>query len=66
MVKGAKTKSLILGLATVLINFGTHYSFEFLFFDRVDVNLSLVFTTYVSIIEFILVFIISLILFKMK
>lgn len=59
-------KSLILGIATVFINFGTHYSFESLFFNRANVNISLVFTTYVSIIEFIIIFFISWILFKMK
>lgn len=58
------TKSLILSTSTVFINFLTYYLFQLIFIERATINLSIGFTAFVSVIEFILVFIISLLLFK--
>lgn len=57
-------KSLIIASLTIFTNFTAYFSFRWLGFGEVTFLETLAFTTYISIYEFIVIFIASYILFK--
>ena len=65
MVSSA-TKSFILATAVVIINFLAYITFRFQFFGELNIGESLVFTVWISVIDFVLVFGISWLLFNIK
>ena len=58
------TKSLILSSIVVVINFLAYFSFRLVGFGKVSLLETLAFTGYISVLDFVAVFIASLIFFK--
>ena len=59
-------KSLIISSLTIFTNFTAYFSFRWLGFGEVTIPETLIFTLYISIYEFIVIFIASFILFKVS
>lgn len=57
-------KSLILSILVVVINFAAYLSFRLFGFQEFNIFETLIFTGYISILDFTLVFIVSFIFFK--
>ena len=59
-------KSFILSSIVVIINFLAYGSFRLFGFGGVTIFETLAFTAYISVLDFIVIFVVSLILFKKK
>jgi len=58
-------KSLILSILVVLINFGAYLSFRLFGFQEFNIGETLLFTAYISVIDFIVIYLVSYALFKL-
>ncbi len=57
-------KSLILSFAVVIINFIAYFTFRLFGFQELNIFETLAFTVYISIIDFTVIYFVSLMLFK--
>jgi len=62
----ASTKSLILASLVVIINFIAYFSFRLFFFQEVSFAQTFGYTIWVSVLDFAIVYLVTLFLFKIQ